>query len=96
VQSYVAMMQRALDGIDPISYAPYVLASPLPGSPADRRVLLQIGLGDPAVPNVASFLHARALGIPLATPSPAPVFGLASVNDADAPSSLTCSTTAST
>jgi hypothetical protein len=89
VQSYVAMMQRALDGIDPISYAPHVLASPLPGSPADRRVLLQIGLGDPAVPNVASFLHARALGIPLAMPSLAPVFGLASVNDADAPSSLT-------
>lgn len=89
VQSYVAMMQRALDRIDPISYAPHVLASPLPGSPSDRRVLMQTGLGDPAVPNVASFLHARALGIPLATPSPVPVFGLASVTDADAPSSVT-------
>ena len=89
VQSFVAMMQRALDRIDPISYAPYVLASPLPGSPADRRVLMQIGLGDPAVPNAASFLHARTLGIPLATPSLGPVFGLASAADADAPSSLT-------
>ncbi len=89
VQSFVAMMQRALDSIDPISYAPLVLASPLPGAPVDRRVLMQIGLGDPAVPNVASFLHARTLGIPLAAPSLAPVFGLASVADADAPSSLT-------
>jgi hypothetical protein len=83
------MMQRPLDRIDPISYAGHVLAEPLPGSPTDRRVLMQIGLGDPAVPNVASYLHARALGVPLAQPSPAAVFGLTPVNDADAPSSLT-------
>lgn len=89
VQSYVAMLQRPLDRIDPISYAPLVLASPLSGAPGDRRVLMQIGLGDPQVPNVGSFLHARALGIPQAMPAPLSVFGLAQVADADAPSSLT-------
>lgn len=89
VQSYVAMMQRPLDTIDPISYAQYVLASKLPGSPEDRRVLMQIGLGDPAVPNLASYLHARALGIPLVIPSPTSVFGLPGVSAAEAPSSLT-------
>lgn len=52
-------------------------------------MLLQIGLGDPQVPNVGSFIHARALGIPQATPAPATIFGLAQVADADAPSSLT-------
>jgi hypothetical protein len=41
------------------------------------------------VPNVGSFLHARALGIPQAMPSPFPVPFLAPVADADAPSSLT-------
>jgi len=89
-QSFVAIMQRSLDRIDPISYAPHVLASPLPGNAvADRRVLMQIGLGDPAVPNLASFLHARTLGIAQAMPAPVSVFGLAQVADADAPSSLT-------
>lgn len=89
-QSLIAMMQRPLDRIDPISYAPFVLASPLPGNAsADRRVLMQIGIGDPAVPNLASFLHARTLGIPQAMPAPISVFGLAPVADADAPSSLT-------
>lgn len=89
-QSFIAMMQRPLDRIDPISYAPFVLASPLPGNvAADRRVLMQIGIGDPAVPNLASFLHARTLGIAQAIPAPVSVFGLAQVADADAPSSLT-------
>lgn len=89
VQSYIAMMQRPLDRIDPVSYAPNVLASPLPGAPADRRVLVQTGLGDPQVPNVAAFLHARALGLPQATPAAASVYGLAPVAESDAPSSLT-------
>ena len=89
VQSYMAMMQRPLDRIDPVSYAPNVLTSPLPGSPADRRLLMQTGLGDPAVPNVCAFLHARALGLPQAMPAPVSVFGLAPVAEADAPSSLT-------
>jgi hypothetical protein len=89
-QSFIAMMQRPLDRIDPISYAPFVLGSPLPGNvAADRRVLMQIGIGDPAVPNLASFLHARTLGIAQAMPAPVSVFGLAQVADADAPSSLT-------
>ncbi len=89
VQSYIAMFQRPLDRIDPVSYAPNVLASPLSGSPSDRRVLMQIGLGDPQVPNVGSFIHARTLGIPQAMPAPVSVFGLVPKADADAPSSLT-------
>jgi hypothetical protein len=89
VQSYVAMMQRPLDRIDPISYAPHVLTMPLSPNPPDRRVLLQVGLGDPQVPNVGSFLHARALGIPQAMPAPVSIFGLKQVADADAPLSIT-------
>jgi len=89
VQSYIAMMQRPLDRIDPVSYAPNVLTAPLPGSPTDRRVLMQTGLGDPQVPNVAAFLHARALGLPQAMPAPVSVYGLAPVAEADAPSSIT-------
>lgn len=76
VQAFVAMMAPGLDRIDPVIYAPLVAREPLPGGPADRRVLLQVGLGDPAVPNVGSFLHARALGVKQTTPAPLDVFGL--------------------
>ncbi|MBX3208116.1 MAG: hypothetical protein KF764_23925 [Labilithrix sp.] len=70
VQAYVAMFQRPLDRIDPVTYAPLV------GEAPERRVLLQVGLGDAQVPNAGSWLHARALGATLTTPSPAAVFGL--------------------
>ena len=74
VQGYIAMFQRALDRIDPVSYAPLV------GTP-DRRVLLQIGIGDAAVPNAGSYLHARALRVKQTMPAPANVFGLEPATD---------------
>ena len=74
VQAYIAMFQRALDRIDPITYAPLV------GTP-DRRVLLQIGLGDAQVPNAGSYLHARALGVKQTMPAPQDVFGLEPATD---------------
>ena len=83
VQAYIAMFQRPLNRIDPITYAPLVSAAP------ERRVLLQVGLGDAQVPNAGSYLHARALGVKLSMPSPANVFGLESVTAADGASALT-------
>lgn len=75
-QAYLSMFQRAVDGIDGGFWAPFVLREPLAGSPPGRRVLMQIGLGDSAVPNAASFYHARALGLRETTPSPRRVPGL--------------------
>lgn len=74
VQGYIAMFQRALDRIDPISYAPLV-------GTAERRVLLQIGLGDAQVPNAGSYLHARALRVKQTMPAPQNVFGLEPASD---------------
>ena len=68
-QKWAALAQLALDRIDPIQYAPWVLERPLPGARSDRRVLMQTGLGDVSVPFVAARLHARALGIPLMIPA---------------------------
>jgi hypothetical protein len=76
VQAFIAMFQRALDRIDPVTYAPLIEKQILPGNPPDRRVLLQIGLGDAQVPNAGSFLHARSLGVKQTMPSPQSVFGL--------------------
>ena len=44
-------------------------------------MLLQIGLGDAAVPNAGSYLHARALRVKQTMPAPANVFGLEPATD---------------
>ncbi len=69
---FEAVAPQVLDVIDPIAYAPLVLSEPLPGA-VPKQILLQAGMGDAAVPNVATELHARALGIDLITPTNASV-----------------------
>jgi hypothetical protein len=70
------MFSRQFDRIDPAIYARYVLDEPPPGAPTDRRVLLQIGLGDTSVPNIAAYLHARILSAGVTMPSGVDVWGL--------------------
>jgi hypothetical protein len=85
----IATLTSALDKIDPATYAPLVMAHPLPGSPADRRVLMQIGIGDAAVPNAGSFFHARALGLSMTRPSGRTVFGIPEADASTLHSALT-------
>ena len=85
-QKLTGSLQVLFDRIDPLTYAPHVLGSPLAGSP-QRRVLMQNGLGDLEVPNLGAFLLARQLGIPELAPnadavylvpqSPGPIAGSA-------------------
>lgn len=75
-QKIVAMWQTGFDRIDPLTYAPRVLHDPLEGAPTERRVLMQIGVGDASVPNVAAHLHGRALGVRHLQPAPRPIGGL--------------------
>lgn len=77
---FTLLTQTGFDRVDPITWAPRVISDPLPGAPASRRVLQHMGMGDTAVPNIASELHARAMGVPLLTPASArPVPGLSPV-----------------
>jgi hypothetical protein len=75
-QKFAALTQTGFDRIDPITYAPHVLADTYAGGPTSRRVLMQYGLGDVSVPNVATELHARALGLVQQSPVTRPVPGL--------------------
>jgi hypothetical protein len=75
-QKYFATAQVYFDRIDPATYAPWLIREALPGMKADRRVLMQAGLGDVEVPNIGTFFHARMLGLPLLEPAPSAVFGL--------------------
>ncbi|MFU8803966.1 MAG: hypothetical protein ACNA8W_09180 [Bradymonadaceae bacterium] len=67
----LVLMQFVLDRIDPISYAGYLSpGAGLPGGPEERHILMHVAIGDTAVPNLASHLHARTMGVPLLQPTP--------------------------
>lgn len=72
---FESMLQPWFDRIDGAFWSRYVLAEPLPGN-TPRRVLMQTGLGDPEVPNLAAFLHARLLGLKQLQPNVPGVYGL--------------------
>ncbi|TKD01389.1 hypothetical protein E8A74_31600 [Polyangium fumosum] len=74
----MALSQGTWDRVDPMTYAPHLLKDTYPNSPPNRHVLMQIGIGDHSVNNLASHLVARATGIPLLDPAPRPIWGLES------------------
>jgi hypothetical protein len=78
-QKVVSLTTTAFDRVDPLTYAPHVLADTFAGSPPSRRVLMHVGIGDDAVANIASHAHARSLGLSHLVPAPRPVAGLPEV-----------------
>ena len=79
--SWAATTQRVFDRIDPGQYARYILREPLEGA-SPRRVLMQMGVGDVAVPNFGSYLHARAVGLPAVSSGGLQLFGMPDVQEA--------------
>ncbi|MFO0613761.1 MAG: hypothetical protein U0414_14305 [Polyangiaceae bacterium] len=78
-QKVGALLQSGLDRIDPMTYAPHMLEKRYPKNPKTLDVAMQIGLGDPAVPNIASFYQARILGVPVLEPTPLEPFGVPTI-----------------
>jgi hypothetical protein len=70
------LTQLMFDRIDPLTYAPHLVRDTYPGSPPERRVLMQIGIGDAQVNPLAAHLHARSVGIKHLEPAPRPIAGL--------------------
>jgi hypothetical protein len=62
-QILIAALQSYWDYTDPISFAAHVINDPLPMTPA-KRILVQESINDAQVPNLATRLEVRALGIP--------------------------------
>src|SRR5207249_2096448 len=71
----MVMIASHWDLAEPATYAPHLLQDALPGS-TTKRILDQIGRYDAQVPNVASDIAARTIGLPLLSPPVHPVFGL--------------------
>lgn len=63
---------------EPAPYAPHILANPLPGTPP-KRVLYAIGTYDSQVPNAASDIAARTMGLSRLTPDPRTVWGVPTI-----------------
>ena len=72
-QKLVSLSQLDFDAVDPLNYAAYLRDEPLDGTDKNRPLLMQIGIADTSVPNLASQLHARALGAKHLQPSPRPL-----------------------
>lgn len=83
-QKVTASFQRHFDPIDPALYARFLVEDELPfgppGGASERRVLVQLGIGDTSVPNFASLLHGRMIGVPAVGPQPVPLFGFDEVD----------------
>jgi hypothetical protein len=69
-QKFGVAAQSSFDRVDPISYATEVLSPSLPNTPAARRILMQVGRDDVAVPELSAHLHARAMGLSHLQPAP--------------------------
>jgi hypothetical protein len=87
-QILLTLSQSMWDFSDPISYGPRILHEPFPNTPA-KNILYQVAVDDSQVPNETSDKMARAMGIPLLTPSARHVYGLETVGDGQATSAMT-------
>ncbi len=73
----VASLQTEFDHTDPISFAPHLLADPLPGAGL-KQVVLQESIDDAQVPNLSTRILARTIGLS-ALGTVQPVYGITQV-----------------
>lgn len=69
-QKFIALASTAMEKVDPMTYADQLLTNTFDGGEVNRRILAQVGLGDPSVPTLSSIAWARATGIPIGQPAP--------------------------
>jgi hypothetical protein len=62
----LALLQPAFDATDPASFAPHLLAQPLPGVVA-KQILMQEAVNDAQVSNIATRVLARTIGAVIQT-----------------------------
>lgn len=79
IQKFIAMSQHPFDRVDPVMFTEHLIKSSLPNTPAERKILMQVGLGDAQVNNLTAYLQARASKIPLLEPSPVSVWDVPTV-----------------
>jgi hypothetical protein len=80
----LAVSQSYWDWSDPVTFAPYSVKAPLNGSDGKplppRHILMQEGIHDAQVPNLATRVVVRTLGLPVLDPPVEQVFGIESAS----------------
>lgn len=76
--TFIALVQTRFDGSDGVNVGQLMFRRPLADAPA-RTVVFQEAIGDCQVPNLATRILARAVGLKQLEPYYEPVFGLDSV-----------------
>ncbi len=71
----LTMLQVEFDATDPATFAPHLLGDPLPGAAANKQVLVQESIDDAQVPNLATRVLARTIGLQ-GNDLEQPVFGI--------------------
>lgn len=79
VQILISLFQSRFDHTDPANITKLMFKAPLPDAPKDRRVILQESIGDSEVPNMATDILARAIGVKAMNPNFYAVSGLQDV-----------------
>jgi len=74
-QLLLALAQMQFDFSDPATVAPYVLQAPLSGVPP-KQLIMQMGLHDAQVPNIASEMIVRTTGIQTLAPAATQFYGM--------------------
>jgi hypothetical protein len=78
-QILLTALQGRFDHADPANVTKLMFESPLPDAPTNRMVILQESIGDSEVPNVATEILARAMGVSQLIPADHDVWGLPQV-----------------
>ncbi|HEX5059310.1 MAG TPA: hypothetical protein VFV99_08125 [Kofleriaceae bacterium] len=79
------LMQQQWDRTDPVVVGDVLTTTGFPDTPA-KQVLMQFGIADDQVPNVASEFQLRSMGLPIITPTPYTPYG--ATEAASAPSGV--------
>lgn len=69
-QKFIALSSLAMEKVDPITYADQLLENTFDSGTIERRILGQVGLGDPDVPTLSSLVWARSANIPVGQATP--------------------------
>lgn len=75
------LLQQLWDRGEPNGYTPHLISDPLPGTAA-KKILMQMGVHDSQVPNIATEIQVRSLGVPALAP---PALSLFQVPEMTAP-----------
>ena len=75
-QTFLTLIQSRFDGCDAVNLGTLLYKNRLADAPKDRRIMLLEAIGDCQVPNIATRIVARAIGVSQLVPMIEPVFGL--------------------